>query len=123
MINPTYYDAKNFKPSCVDGLFIPMDVEDLASLSPAFCPTPTKRQAPKMMIAITKTRRLPSLGIGVYCQDKSSRIVFSSLPVTNKKVEDVLSDILKYKKLSHDHVKIYQPKISNWYIKSKPVFK
>ena len=46
MINPILYDPENFKSICVDGVSVPMDIEDLASFSPSFSPTPTKRQPP-----------------------------------------------------------------------------
>ena len=70
---------------------------------------------------IAKT--LPSQGIGVYCQDKSSRICFASLEKTNAKVEEVLSDTDKYKKLSSDHAVPYQAVIRSWYSSSKSCLK
>ena len=47
----------------------------------------------------------------IYCQEKSLRIVFASSAETNKKVEDVLADTSKYKKLDQDDAVIYQPSI------------
>ena len=69
--------------------------------------------------AIPLAKSLPAQGIGVYCQDKSSRFCFASLQITNDKVEAVLSDMVKYKKLQSDQAKPYQAKIKSWYRASK----
>ena len=71
----------------------------------------------RQAIALAKT--LPANGIGIYCQDKSSRICFASLNKTNQKVEAVLSDNTKYKKLPSDQAVPYQAKIRTWYSASK----
>ena len=71
----------------------------------------------RQAIALAKT--LPANGIGIYCQDKSSRICFASLNKTNQKVEAVLSDNTKYKKLPSDQAVPYQAKIRTWYRASK----
>ena len=73
--------------------------------------------------AISISRSLPTSGIGVYCQDKSSRICFASLEKTNQKVEQVLSDETKYKKVDVDMAVPYQDKIKAWYTRSKPFLK
>ena len=210
MIKPKYFNHENCNPICIDGVTVPVEIKNLAALSPSFPPTPTKRQPPdgnilhaelmklkrslawkvhfrrrkdfkeadtledfinmehqlfvkhpwyipstksppplpflldeafsnvyrtvmdpanwyhysqnvtlEMRIAISKTRALPSQGVGVYCQDKSSRIVFASLATTNSKVETVLSDETKYQELDCDHALIYQPQLSNWYRRYK----
>ena len=69
--------------------------------------------------AVPLAKSLPSQGVGVYCQDKSSRFCFASLQITNDKVESVLSDMVKYKKLQSDQAKPYQSKIKSWYRASK----
>ena len=46
MITPTPYDPKNFQPICIDGVKVPPSVLSLASLSPSFCPTPSKSNPP-----------------------------------------------------------------------------
>ena len=73
----------------------------------------------RQSIALAKT--LPSQDIGIYCQDKSSRICFASLSTTNGKVEQVLSDTSKYKRLRYDRAVPYQSKIRAWYRRYKPV--
>ena len=78
---------------------------------------------PDQKKAVSLSRCLPSQGVGIYCQDKSSRICFASLANTNQKVENLLSDGSKYKKLDSDHSSIYQPKIADWYRKYKPALK
>jgi len=77
--------------------------------------------SPTLRRALLSARTLPSQGVGIYLQDKSSRICFASLPKTNEKVEMVLSDGSKYKKLSKDMAVLYQPKIRSWYRKYKKV--
>ena len=74
-------------------------------------------QSQRSSMALAKT--LPSQNVGIYCQDKSSRICFASLSETNAKVEQVLSDSSKYKKLRFDHATTYQRKIECWYSKYK----
>ena len=71
--------------------------------------------------ALSLAATLPSKGVGIYSQDKSSRICFASLSKTNDKVDVVLSDTSKYKPLRKDMAVIYQPKIKSWYRKYKPV--
>ena len=71
--------------------------------------------------ALLSARNLPSQGVGTYLQDKSSRICFASLSKTNAKVEMVLSDEAKYKRLPRDMASLYQPKIRSWYNKYKRV--
>ena len=68
----------------------------------------------EMKKAISITRSLPSSGIGVYSQDKSARICFASLEKTNQKVELVLADETKYKKLDRDMASSYQDCIKLW---------
>ena len=65
--------------------------------------------------SFSAAKSLPKEGIGIYCQDKSSRIVFASLPKTNNKVEAVLADTSKYKRLRSDKSKYFQAKIKTWY--------
>ena len=73
--------------------------------------------------AISTARSLPSQGIGVYLQDKSSRICFASLDLTNQKVDLVLSDETKYKLLPSDMAVVYQSNIKSWYNASKSSLK
>ena len=69
----------------------------------------------ELRLGITLAKSLPSQGIGIYSQDKSSRLCFASLQVTNEKVEVVLSDFAKYKKLPSDKAIAYQSIIRSWY--------
>ena len=78
---------------------------------------------PQLRSAISLARGLPSQGIGIYSQDKSSRICFASLELTNQKVEQILADTSKYKRLPHDGAISYQNKIKSWYSKFKPDLK
>ena len=75
---------------------------------------------PELRKAISTAKTLPSSDIGVYCQDKSSRICFASLSATNAKVDQVLDDASKYKKMKSDRAVPYQAKIKTWYRKYKP---
>ena len=71
--------------------------------------------------AFSVARSLPRQDVGIYCQDKSSRICFASLSKTNQKVEQVLADSSKYRKLRSDQAMMYQPKIKSWYRRYKQV--
>ena len=77
--------------------------------------------SPLLRRALSTAKLLPSQEIGIYTQDKSSRICFASLSETNTKVEAVLSDASKYKALRKDMAVSYQPKIKAWYRKYKSV--
>ena len=62
----------------------------------------------------------PVNNVGIYLQNKSSRIVFASLETTNDKIENVLSDATKYRILGEeDHAIENQKLITSWYKKSK----
>ena len=78
---------------------------------------------PHLHKAVSLAKNLPNSGIGTYIQDKSSRICFASLSRTNEKVEQVLSDSSKYKRLSCDMATRYQRRIKSWYDKFKPALK
>ena len=78
---------------------------------------------PQLRSAITLARTLPAQGIGVYSQDKSSRICFASLELTNRKVEQILADNSKYQMLPQDGAVSYQRKIKSWYTKFKPALR
>ena len=74
--------------------------------------------------ALKLARTLPSLNVGIFLQDKSSRVCFADLEKTNSKVDKVLSDNTKYLKLGlQDPAHNYQKKIKTWYSKSKASLK
>ena len=73
--------------------------------------------------AIFTAKSLLSQGVGIYLQDRSSRICFAFLELTNKKVDFVLAEQTKYKKLSSDMAVSYQQIIKSWYERSKPLLK
>ena len=50
-----------------------------------------------LLKALKSASKIQSNNVGIYLQDKSSRIVFASLEKTNDKIENVLSDATKYR--------------------------
>ena len=88
-------------------------------MNPAFWFTYQPNLPADLRQAISHAKLLPNSNIGIYSQDKSSRICFASLSKTNEKVEQVLADTTKYKKLPKDMALDYQPKIKSWYRRFK----
>ena len=55
--------------------------------------------SPNLRKSVKCSKNLPTSNVGIYLQDKSSRICFANLAKTNDKVEKILSDTSKYEKL------------------------
>ena len=79
---------------------------------------------PDLRRAFKECKNLPLSNVGIYLQDKSSRICFANLSKTNEKVDKVLSDADKYQNISTiDPATSYQVIISRWYSSSKSSLK
>ena len=119
-VKPPWYEKSTREPPPLPPL-LEQAFEKIYStvMNPSFWYTyqPNLSVAQRQAMAIART--LPSKDVGIYSQDKSSRICFASLSKTNEKVEMVLADSSKYKKLSKDMATTYQPKIKSWYAKYK----
>ena len=79
---------------------------------------------PDQIKALKAPKILQQSNIGIYNQDKSSRICFANLEKTNQKITNILLDATKYKILGeYDPAQNYQNNITNWYSKHKLVLK